>query len=186
MAVKTNRPFRERFLDGYDRSQLRQEVLKVKPSRLSSLKKKYAGWALGGALALGGMGIPLKVGSMLKDADDTATRHATSVTAPIAPEPTSTAQQIAKDLKSANQIAQEVAGGVARGVTGAASEVVKTVSPAAVAQVAAEAPKALAAITDSAKEAFFKKEIPFGSIIYSEAMKNNLPPELVAAVAHTE
>jgi soluble lytic murein transglycosylase-like protein len=75
---------------------------------------------------------------------------------------------------------------VASGVTGAASEVANTVSPAVVAQVVAEAPKALAAITDQAKEAFFKKEIPFGSIIYSEAMKNDLPPELVAAVVHTE
>src|SRR5436309_1074682 len=36
------------------------------------------------------------------------------------------------------------------------------------------------------KQNFFKTEVPFGSIIYSEAKKNNLPPELVAAVAHTE
>ena len=186
-VLKTNRPFSERFLDGYDRSQLRQEVQKAKRSRFTSLKKKYAGWALGGALALGGIGIPLKVGSMLKGVDDTATRRqSASLTALTSPEPTSTAQQIARDLKTANQIAAQVAGGVASGVTGAASEVAKTVSPAVVAQVVTEAPKALAAITDQAREAFFKKEIPFGSIIYSEAMKNDLPPELVAAVVHTE
>ena len=32
---KTSRPFQERFLDGFDRSQLRQEVQKVKPRKLS-------------------------------------------------------------------------------------------------------------------------------------------------------
>ena len=54
---KTSRPFQERFLDGYDRSQLREEVQKVKPKRFGSLRKKYATWALGGALALGGIGL---------------------------------------------------------------------------------------------------------------------------------
>src|SRR6266566_1423346 len=56
--LKTSRPYQERFLDGFDRSQLRQEVQKVKP-RFGGLRKKYASWALGGALALGGLGVPL-------------------------------------------------------------------------------------------------------------------------------
>src|SRR5438128_3301269 len=37
-----------------------------------------------------------------------------------------------------------------------------------------------------AKEQFFRSEIPYGSIIYTEARKNNLPPELVAAVVSAE
>ena len=72
---KTSRPYQERFLDGFDRSQLRQEVQKVKPRRLSGLRRKYAGWALGASLALGGIGIPLKVGSMLQSADANAHRQ---------------------------------------------------------------------------------------------------------------
>jgi soluble lytic murein transglycosylase-like protein len=37
-----------------------------------------------------------------------------------------------------------------------------------------------------AKEQFFRTEVPFGSIIYREARRNNLPPELVAAVVEAE
>jgi soluble lytic murein transglycosylase-like protein len=36
------------------------------------------------------------------------------------------------------------------------------------------------------KENFFKTQVPFGSIIYSEAKRNNLAPELVAAVVQQE
>lgn len=39
---------------------------------------------------------------------------------------------------------------------------------------------------DSVKEEFFRTQVPYGSIIYREAMKNNLAPELVAAMVHTE
>lgn len=39
---------------------------------------------------------------------------------------------------------------------------------------------------DLAKEEFFKSQVPFGSIIYREAMRNNLSPELVAAVVEAE
>ena len=38
----------------------------------------------------------------------------------------------------------------------------------------------------SAKQEFFTSEIPFGSIIYREAVRNNLAPELVAAVVEAE
>jgi len=41
-------------------------------------------------------------------------------------------------------------------------------------------------ITDEVRRAFFQTQVPFGSIIFNEAKKNNLPPELVAAVVHTE
>jgi soluble lytic murein transglycosylase-like protein len=39
---------------------------------------------------------------------------------------------------------------------------------------------------DLAKEEFFRTEVPFGSIIYNEARKNDLPPELVAAMVESE
>ena len=36
------------------------------------------------------------------------------------------------------------------------------------------------------KQRFFSAEVPYGSIIYREAVRNNLPPELVAAVVESE
>jgi hypothetical protein len=58
--VKTSRPFQERLLDGFDRSQLRQEVQKVKPRRLQGLRRKYATFALGASLAFAGLGVPVE------------------------------------------------------------------------------------------------------------------------------
>lgn len=183
--IETKRPFQERFLDGYDRSQLRREVQKVRPRRLTGLRRKYAGWALGASLALGGIGVPLKVHSVMESGDS----HAR--TAPATPaEPTAdtqqpaTQQQIAGDLATAKNIADQVAGGIAGGVTGAVSDVAKTVAtaPAAVAQ----APQKIAQAADQVKQQYFQKQVPFGGIIYTEAKKNDLPPELVAAVVHTE
>ncbi|MEA2239051.1 MAG: hypothetical protein QOC81_3775 [Thermoanaerobaculia bacterium] len=183
----TSRPFRERFLDGFDRSQLREEVSKVKPRKLSGLRKKYAGWALGASLALGGLGIPLKVGSMLKTADANAHRQTfTGLTEKPSTDESAQPQtsQIAGDMATAKQIADQVTAGVTGGVTGALQDVAKTVTSAP-AEVA-EAPKQIATAADHVKEQFFKREVPFGGLIYSEAKKNDLPPELVAAVVHTE
>jgi soluble lytic murein transglycosylase-like protein len=39
---------------------------------------------------------------------------------------------------------------------------------------------------DVFKEEYFRKNVPYGAIIYREAMKNDLAPELVAAMVHTE
>jgi soluble lytic murein transglycosylase-like protein len=177
---KTSRPFQERFLDGFDRSKLRQEVQKVKPRKLSGLRRKYAGWALGASLALGGIGIPLKMGNMLQSADANARHQAPQ---PIE-QPVDTTAQITGDLATAKQIADQVAGGITSGVTGAVQDVAKTVT-AAPAQVA-QAPSAIASVAEQVKQQFFQKEVPFGGIIYDEAKKNDLPPELVAAVVHTE
>jgi soluble lytic murein transglycosylase-like protein len=181
----TSRPFRERFLDGFDRSQLREEVSKAKPRRLSGFRKKYAGWALGASLALGGLGIPLKVGSMLKSADANAhTQTLTGLTEKPDTQPDAQTAQIAGDLASAKHIADQVTAGITGGVTGALQDVAKTVTSAP-AQVA-NAPKQIASAADHLKEQFFQREVPFGGLIYSEAKKNDLPPELVAAVVHTE
>lgn len=175
--IKTSRPFQERFLDGYDRSQLRQEVEKVKPSRFAGMRKKYATWALGGALALGGLGIPMKMGNIL-----TTSQSGQKQPQPKAPE---TPQgQISADLQTAKQIAAQVAGGVQAGVNTVA-ETAKE-APAAVAQTVVEAPQKVADIAETVKENFYKTQVPFGSIIYSEAKKNDLPPELVAAVVQQE
>src|SRR5258706_15021567 len=100
---RTSRPFQERFLDGFDRSQLRQEVLKVKPRKLSGLRRKYAGWALGASLALGGIGIPMKMGNMLQSADANA-RHRTPQPIELPGQP-DTSAQITSDLATAKQIA---------------------------------------------------------------------------------
>jgi soluble lytic murein transglycosylase-like protein len=179
--VKTARPYKERFLDGYDRHQLRQDVQKVKPKWSSGLRKKYASWALGGALAIGGMGIPIKMGTMLQKADGNKSGLPTADAQP-------SSADIASDLNAAQQIANEVAGGVTDAAKAVATTAVN--APAQVAQKMAsdvvEAPERVVKAADTVKEAFFKKEVPFGSLIYSEAKKNNLPPELVAAVVHTE
>src|SRR6266576_3253232 len=83
--LKTSRPFQERFLDGFDRSELRNEVQKVKPRKLSGLRRKYAGWALGASLALGGIGIPMKMGNMLQSANANARRAPQPIERPVQP-----------------------------------------------------------------------------------------------------
>jgi len=39
---------------------------------------------------------------------------------------------------------------------------------------------------DVFKERYFREHVPYGDIIFREALKNGLPPELVAAMVHTE
>jgi hypothetical protein len=39
---------------------------------------------------------------------------------------------------------------------------------------------------DAAKEQFFRTNVPYGSLIYREARRHNLPPELVAAIVEAE
>lgn len=167
--LKTRRPYQERFLDNFDRSQLRREVQAVKPKRLTGLKKKYATWALGASLALGGIGAPMK---MVHQAKSGSAKN--EINAP------SLDRALAGDLRAAQSIAKQVAGGVeavAEGVEKATSNPLEAV---------AQAPKKLTLVTEQVREDFFKKEIPFGSIIYKEAKKNNIRPELVAAVVQAE
>lgn len=167
--LKTKRPYQERFLDNFDRSQLRREVEAVPPRRMKGLRKKYATWALGASLAIGGIGAPLKMAQ-----NDAPTRGRTgSVTAGLDTE-------LASDLKAARSIARQVAGGVEAAVGGV--EAAATNPLAAM----AEAPKKLTIVTEQVREDFFKKEVPFGALIYQEAKKNNIRPELVAAVVQAE
>lgn len=41
-------------------------------------------------------------------------------------------------------------------------------------------------VSERVKEEFFRTEIPYGALIYAEAKRNGLPPELVAAVVKAE
>jgi len=172
--LKTRRPFQERFLDVFGRSELRAEVEKVKPRRFQGLRKKYASWALGASLAFGGLGIPMK---MVQDAQS----HANAAErAPERQTPAASPAQIQGDLLQAKSIASQVAGGVQAVATG-----VQQVATAPI-QVVTQAPQKLGLLTEQIKAQFFRTQVPFGSIIYDEAKKNNVAPELVAAVAHTE
>ena len=168
--VNTRRPYQERFLDNFDRSQLRREVEAVPRRRMKGLKKKYATWALGASLALGGIGAPLKM--VQNDANGNGKK--------VAGASAGVDSSVANDLRAARSIAQQVAGGVqavAGGVEAAAT------SPL---DVVASAPKKMAVVTDQVREDFFKKEVPFGAVIYQEAKKNNIRPELIAAVVQAE
>jgi hypothetical protein len=182
--IKTSRPFQERFLNGFDRSQLRQEVQSVRPKRGRGLRRKYATWALGASLALGGIGTPMKLIHDAQSRDSASRGPAIQNRAPgesPTPEPSPvTDQGIVSDLKAAQTIATKVAGGVkavASGVEAATRDPLQTVK---------QAPRSIANVADTVREHFFRTEVPFGSIIYSEAMKNDLSPELVAAVVNTE
>jgi len=174
---KTSRPFEQRFLDGYGRSELRQEVQKVKPSRFAGLRKKYATWALGASLAFGGLGVPMR---MIQNAESGKTVAVNSAPAPQQPQPV----VIQSDLQQAQSIAQRVAGGVTTGMQAVTTGIQQAAT--APVQTIAEAPEKMAVITEGIKQQFFAKEVPFGSVIYTAAKKNNLPPELVAAVVNTE
>lgn len=187
--LRVRRPFQQRFLDGYERSQLRQEVQKVKP-RLQKLRNRYVTWALGASLAMGGIGAPLKV---IHDAQEHVEQPkapgpkavpAPSVAEAVQGPPSPAAGGIANDLRAAQNIATEVAQGVQQGVQQAVQTPVKIAeaAPAAIAQ----APAQLVQTAEAAKEQFFAKEVPFGSIIYQEAKRNNLNPALVAAVIQQE
>ncbi|HEX9164054.1 MAG TPA: lytic transglycosylase domain-containing protein [Thermoanaerobaculia bacterium] len=194
--LKTTRPYKERFLDGFDRSQLRQEVQKVKPR--FNLRKKYLTWALGATLAVGGIGAPLKV---IHDSQNRLEHRGPQGPQEPAPQQPQQVQQtqrqapvdqsLAGDLRDAQNIANEVAGGVAaaakgveQGVKQAAEVPIAAVvaAPSAVAQ----APQQIAQAAEDVKAQFFAKEVPFGSIIYQEAQKNNLRPELLAAIVQQE
>jgi soluble lytic murein transglycosylase-like protein len=179
--IRTKRPFQERFLDGFDRSQLRQEVQKVPPRRFKGLRKKYATWALGASLAFGGIGVPMKMMHRHEGTADDSSRGESSL--PIQPQQ-SIDQQIVGDLVAATNIARQVAGGVEAATTSPLSAIAK--APQKLATTAVEVAKAPRLITEAVKEQFFKKEVPFGSIIYQAAQKHDVPPELVAAVVQAE
>ena len=46
--------------------------------------------------------------------------------------------------------------------------------------------RARSIVSERVREEFFRTTVPYGSIIYREARRNGLPPELIAAVVQTE
>lgn len=145
--IRTSRPFKERVVEGFDRSRLRQEALRAKRGRFHKLRKRYGTMVLGASLAVGGLGVPLQMG-----------------------------RTVAPDLSTAQEIAREVAGGVDAAIPFGGT----------VQNGFGLSDQQIELITEDAREEFFKSEVPFGSLIYSEAKKNDLAPELVAAVVQTE
>jgi hypothetical protein len=141
---KTTRAFQERFLDGYNRSQLRREVQNAKPLSF----RKYAAMALGVSLTLGGL-VPLSLYPSFTVVDREAPPASSK----------RRVSQLPMDLRTAKEIAVRLERQVHRGV---------------------------ATVSDQITADFFLRQVPFGSIIYNEARKNNLPPELLAAVARAE
>jgi len=176
--LKTRRPYQERFLENFDRSELRREVQAVRPrKKFQGLRNKYATWALGASLALGGIGAPLKM--VQQNVPGSAGGKGTTAQS-SAMEASPLDRALAGDIRAAESIAKQVAGGVEAVVGGVEKA---TESPL---RAVAEAPKQLSVITEKAREEFFHREVPFGSIIYREAKKNNVRPELVAAVVQAE
>lgn len=149
---KTPRPWQERVIEGFDRSRIRQEMLKARRPRFRKLRNRYGTMVLGASLAVGGLGIPM-----------TASRDA----GPDRP------AAFGEELGTARDIAREVAGGVSEAIP--FGETVQEMTE-----------QQIDLVTESAREEFFRTEVPFGALIYSEAKKNNLDPTLVAAVVQTE
>jgi len=157
---KTSRPFQQRTLDTFDRSRIREVAASAPPKRLSGLKRRYATLMLGASLAVGGAGIPMKFVGQGKPGAPGSGKGGV-------------AARVSKDLLTAQSIAREVTSGVqgAVGVIGG---------------LAPDKAQKMSLVTEKAREDFFRTEIPFGTLIYTEAVKNDLSPELVAAVVKTE
>lgn len=167
------RPYQERFLDNFGRAQLRREVEAVRSRRFSGLKTKYTTWALGASLALGGIGLPMRMAQQLSMGEARGGSPARSSDA----RSSGLDGSLVNDLRAAESIAREVASGVAEGVESAASPL------AAVGEV----PKTtMTLVTEKIRQDFFHQEVPFGSMIYREAKRNNIRPELIAAVVQAE
>ena len=166
VPANLKRPYRERFLDNFERSRLRREVQAVPPRRrrMQAMRKRYATWALGASLAVGGLGVPLKIidSGLVGTAEEEPGGESGSLD-----------QVLEADLRTAGSIVSQVAEGVEAAATSPLEKV-------------AEAPRKLSLIGEKVREDFFRTEVPFGSIIYREAKKNDLRPELVAAVVEAE
>lgn len=178
--MTTQRPFQQRFLDGFERSRLRSEVQRSKKSRLKSLKKRYATMVLGASLAVGGIGIPMKTLGVSPTSGSRASTAKADAAAPQSSDgdqaTTTSTSTLVDDLKAASEIAQQVTGGVTAAAETLTRPLTPTVNPV----------QQVRAAKETMREEFFAKEVPFGKIIYQEAKKNDLPPELLAAVVQQE
>ncbi|MHB0970654.1 MAG: lytic transglycosylase domain-containing protein [Thermoanaerobaculia bacterium] len=151
------------MIDTYERSRVRQEVLRVRKGRLGELRKRYATMLLGASLAVGSVGIPMKAGrGFLRHAEEPKAGGG-AIT-----------QTIPEDIAAAQKIAREVTGGVTDAAETIAAPILELEK------------KTFHLLTEQTKEEFFRTEVPFGPLIYKEAKKHDLDPTLVAAVVETE
>src|SRR5205807_2668081 len=102
----------------------------------------------------------------------------------VAATATTTEAGSARDLATAQKIASEVQGGVSSAVHAVAQ--VATEAPVAAAATPVEVAHVVVTAAETLKESFFQSQVPFGGVIYQEARRNALAPELLAAVVHTE
>lgn len=135
------RQFRDRLLDGFDRSKIRRELTTVRRGRVRNMGRRYTTMMMGASLAVGGVGIPM---SIAKKADSVSAGE------------TSVSTQLTKGANLLNATVEK--------------------------QVTVDVEQLRAEV----REEVFKSEVPFGELILEHAKKNNLPPELVAAVVETE
>lgn len=163
-----NRPFKERFLETFDRSRLTAEVERLRSSRLNSFRTRYATMILGASLAVTGI-FPMKAGRVAKESRESGTGPA-RLSRTID-------RDLAADLAAAQRIVREVEGGV----TAATKSIT---DPLQSGKTTLKSDFAL--VTENVRREFFENEVPFGKLIYQEAKNNDLDPELVAAVVETE
>ena len=136
------RQFRDRLLDGFDRSRIRRELTAVRRGRLRNMSRRYTTMMMGASLAVGGVGIPM---SIAKKAE-TVGSPGTTISGQLLQAP-----DLSRALPSPEQVALD-----------------------------------LEKIREEVRDEVFRSEVPFGELILAEAKKNDLPPELVAAVVETE
>lgn len=173
--LQTKRPFQHRLLDGFERSRLRAEVQRSKRSRFEGLKRRYATMVLGASLAVGGVGIPMKMNRAETPGSQSGQQQAAQAGAD-----SRKFGSLTDDLKAAQSIARQVTGGVESAARVVAAPVQSS------ADVAKQATANLQEVRETVREEFFKKEVPFGQLIYNEAKRNDLDPALVAAMVQQE
>jgi len=167
--LKTKREYRERVLDSFDRSRIHREVARARGGKFEQMWKRTAGVILGATLAVGGLGL----GSRMDR--ETANRQR-----PAHRDSRGFLSVLADDLKAVQAIAREVSGVAVETI---ASPLGSVPTPS---KVGAVVTQTASVVSESVREQFFSTEVPFGSLIYAEARKNNLDPQLVAAVVETE
>lgn len=168
--LKTKREYRERVLDSFDRSRIHREVARARGGKFEQMWKRTAGVVLGATLAVGGLGL----GSRM---DRNPVKKQTGVAQSDSRGFLST---LADDLKAAQSIAREVSGVAVETI---ASPLGAAPTPSKVGEVVT---RTASVVSESVREQFYSTEVPFGSLIYAEAKRNNLDPQLVAAVVETE
>ncbi len=164
MGVANERGFAKTFV----------EAIRTVKERIADPKKLMPALLTTAALAIGGT-YPLAT-------VDQIAGPAATAQVPVAPPKTAAATPAAPAETAASstfRILFAASSAVQNGVAEAGATVQQAVSPDAAAED-------YRIVTHGVQEAFFSSKIPFGSVILREAKKNDLAPELVAAVIKQE